>query len=71
MDKDTQSSYKEIQAQVIKIYQGKDLIAKSLLILGLFATGASLVFLLIQALWWVIIFLAGVVLLSGAMRRGS
>jgi hypothetical protein len=71
MEKESRQRHREIQAQVLKILQGRDLIAKILLVLGMLATGFALVLLVIKALYWVILFLAGVVLLSGGMRKGS
>ena len=71
MDKEKKNTHKEIQAQVLRIVQGDDLIAKILLFAGGLATVVALIWLVIKALWWVIIFMAGVVLLSAAMRKGG
>ena len=71
MTKAKTTNYRDIQNQVLKIFQSRDLIAKAALCLGLVGTGFALILLVIKAFFWLIIFAAGVVLLSYGMHRGS
>ena len=72
MNKNLTTSYQEIRNQILGILS-KDgpLWKKVLLITGLCATGAALVMLVIHAIYWLILFLAGVSILSLALRRSS
>lgn len=69
--KNLSTGYEDVRDQIMGILKGPGIARKVLLAAGLAATTVGLIVLIIQALYWVILFLAGLVLLSAALRRSS
>ncbi len=69
--REIQKNYREIRDQILGILQGKDVLKKALLGAGFLLTTVSLIFLLVKAVPWVVLFILGVFLLSLALRKPS